>query len=729
MNQENRISINLLFGLYLVYVVFLSIVDMLNLVLFYLDKNTFIWLSTIIAAVVVMIILFLNFKHFKIIPIKLDVLFVSLSSLLLILAFFRGIRPDVSYDVGYYHVFWQYPGFQNNTEYNVFPATFLFPLSDRLFYYPRMLLGYRMGTLLNGFIVVIIYSQVRQILNKLCGSKITVLHKEWSHKSIFNPLRTLGKVVCSESFFAFFAVTTFYTILELGTYMVDICVLPILLALLQIQLDNKFKTKLIEFIYFTLLCGLAMALKITNIFFVLPMIAVFFWKKRKYLHFYTFITCFVAAVIPAAPYLIYNYTSVGNPMGSSMLNSIFKSPYFTNILNSDLRWGPQNYQELFLWPIKLIVDPRNHVSEMSLFPQIFIFVGCIASIGILIENIIKKAKTLPEENSIAIVFLVSTYLWLETSGYPRYAIFCEVLAVILAMVVVIKFLFAQHWKIIKKILALILTIGFVAQCATNTYYGFLNYYDFSWRGKITSSSSFDNYVQDIKYVFQDRGLIGTKEQQEKVDLFLSSNLLHEYAKLINPSAPIVNFETIYKDYAATSGFNYFIYYMDRVRQDAAAGKKIYDLVLPGDYPKICDTANIMGTTVTDMEFVRGNGLSVLMVKYDFLGKQNTLTDLYLSPQIFTIDADKNKSANVSGIAFIAPFVTWSTPSTHFTVNATDGTTTVELFNVDIVPQQIYNISAKLDLSPFHGIVKITVSDPVLQDWHTNAINVVVDPSQ
>ena len=89
---------------------------------------------------------------------------------LFILAFFavKGFAPDQSYDTQNYHLLSQIPGFVDNLHYHVMPGRFQmfgFRLGDRLFYPFRVLLGLRMGTLLNALAMLVIYRQVTVFLS------------------------------------------------------------------------------------------------------------------------------------------------------------------------------------------------------------------------------------------------------------------------------------------------------------------------------------------------------------------------------------------------------------------------------------------------------------------------------------------------------------------------------------------------------------------------------------
>ena len=724
MDPKNKIRADIFTLVFLLYVLCMSLCDVLNLGLYYLNLNRFLWLTAILSALAVLTAAFFLRKRIELIPTRPDALFIVFSLGIMALAFFKGVMPDTSYDVGYYHIYKQYPGYIDNINVDVFAGTFLFPLADRLFYYPRMLLGYRMGTLFNGYLMVTIFAQIRNIIRLATGSKISELHASWAKKSIFNPLRSLGRLLVSERLYAFLAVTTFYAIADLGTYLVDLTALPLLLAFLALQADGERKAGRAEFIYAALLCGLSFAMKFTNAFFIAPMLVIYILQNRKSLKVSTFFLSLLTAVIPFAPYLIYNYLSMGNPFGFPFLTGIFKTPYLPSVAENDLRWGPLSHKEMLLWPIRMITDPKSHISEISRYPQIYILAGCIATAVLFIGCVvcaIRKKKVHGGDLFMSLVYTAGLYLWLEVSGYPRYAIFLEILAVIEVSVLVIRFISAARFKIPLSILAFLIVLCLGAQCYVNTYNGAKNTYDWSWRGETGSAGYMENY----KYIFRDRGLIGTDDQRDRIDIFVSSGVLHEYCKLIDPSADIVNYWYFEKYFPTLTARDFRTYYMDMLKTDAAEGKGLYDVYVLSGYNTIADTANRMGATVKSLEYVDGNGFRVLLAGYDFSGKANTLADLYQTPQSFTVDASANKTVKVSGIAFIAPFVYWDTPVTHFTVKATDGVNTAVLLDLEIQPETFYNIDQELDLSAFTGPVTITVIDETPTDWHTNAINVSI----
>ena len=155
---ENKIRISGVLFAYTAYIVFLSITDLLAISLFYGGWNQFLW-GAILAAAVCTVILAKKFSKYcvfeRIVTHRALLLY---GTIFLVVGILRGLAPDLSHDVSQGRVYWQTPGFADNIDENVFPAgfTFFFPLSDRIFYYPRLLLGYRMGTLTNAALLILL---------------------------------------------------------------------------------------------------------------------------------------------------------------------------------------------------------------------------------------------------------------------------------------------------------------------------------------------------------------------------------------------------------------------------------------------------------------------------------------------------------------------------------------------------------------------------------------------
>ena len=73
--------------------------------------------------------------------------------------------PCIESDVAMYHTYLQENPFTDKVNFDFFPGrtrnSFLFPLGDRMFYVCRFLLGYRLGTILSYYCVIVLYYQVK----------------------------------------------------------------------------------------------------------------------------------------------------------------------------------------------------------------------------------------------------------------------------------------------------------------------------------------------------------------------------------------------------------------------------------------------------------------------------------------------------------------------------------------------------------------------------------------
>ncbi len=83
----------------------------------------------------------------------------------------KASMPNHWYDSANYHIYLQEYPFADNVSRNYFPATaiqtFTYPLADRLSTPFRHILGYRLGTLPNPLLFILIYFQTKRILAAL----------------------------------------------------------------------------------------------------------------------------------------------------------------------------------------------------------------------------------------------------------------------------------------------------------------------------------------------------------------------------------------------------------------------------------------------------------------------------------------------------------------------------------------------------------------------------------
>ena len=715
--------------IYIIYILLFSLTDIISLPLFYLNEDRFQVIVILASLFFSLGVAYFFAKHCKFKQGKFNKNKIAYWVLIFLIAFLRSLAPDTSNDVSMARVYWQTPGFVDNINENVFPAgfTFFFPLSDRLFYYPRILLGYRMGTLFNAMLVMLIFGQMCELYEQMLGDQLQELRAELAKKSIGRPIFGILTSCMNKEFFAFITISLYYVLADLGTYMIDLVAIPLLLWMLnQISSPRQYAAQQPELLFVALICGLIFALKFTNIIFIVPMLVVYLWKNRNAIHLRVFLVAIVLGILPYLPYFIYAYTSTGNPVYWTF-NAIFKSPYYPDVNFKDTRWGPQNWKEFIFWPLHLIIHPTQNVSEISKWPQIYLFMGYIGAGYALIKSRFIKHKS--AYVMIASMFFVFTLLWLKSTGYPRYAIICEMLAVFLILMMIVELLQSNSkWKCAISIA--LLTV-LTAQCALNTVGAALNMYDWSFREQITRNSLSGSYKLNSKYVFRDQGNIGTEEQRGKIDIFLSTHVRHAIMRALDENARIINGTYIANDLSSvkeSKKIDYPAYYFDMVANAEKSGAGIYDVAIANEYGHFTETANMVGAEIISMEEVHGYYVgrdTPILIGYSMTGRENTCTDLSECPT-FTFEQG-TKKIDLSGIACLPSYVQWDCDNPILQVTATVEGQTTELLELEIPQHEYIQLDEVLDIAELSkkGDVTITLQDISGQQITGNIFNLSV----
>ena len=141
----------------------------------------------------------------------------------------KSIRPDMSYDTQNYHLLSQIPGFVDNLHYHAMPGRFQmfgFRLGDRMFYPFRLLLGLRMGTLLNAAALLVLYRQVTVFLEWFGSGPGPGSPGALAAAGEGKGMRAKWAFWRRPSFLAFFLVCRFEVLQESGSYMVELAALP-----------------------------------------------------------------------------------------------------------------------------------------------------------------------------------------------------------------------------------------------------------------------------------------------------------------------------------------------------------------------------------------------------------------------------------------------------------------------------------------------------------------------
>ena len=726
--KHTDIQISCALYAYIVYILFLSISDILSLPLFYAEANQLLPAVIATAGVIAIILAWQMASYCAFDKLSKNKSLLIYMVVILLIAVLRSLAPDLAYDTSQGRVYWQDPGFVDNVDENVFPAgfTFFFPLSDRIFYYPRVLLGYRMGTLMNALVMILIFLQMYKLIHMLLGKQMESLRKDYTEKAINRPIYGILTYLMSEELFAFISVTLFYALADLGSYMIDLLAIPLLLWLLHRVLDESQQSNRVEQIFVALLCGLSFAMKFTNVIFIAPVLLVYLWQNRKEIRATTFALALIVGLLPAAPYLLYAYTSTGNPVYWTF-NSIFKSPYYPDENFKDLRWGPQNWVQVLLWPLHIILHPTERVSELSIWPQIYLMVGYLGGIYVIIKT--WKEHYTRKATLFAALFFAFVLLWLKSTGFPRYAILCEMMAVVLGAYLIVGGLAAKvKWK---KLVAMILMVALLGQCAINTVGGALNYYDWSFRWKISPDTLSSEYKLNAQEAFRDRGLIGTDEQREQIDIFLSTHLRHSIMKALDPDAPIVNGNYIVTFLSAVKeakGIDYAEYYFTKLAEEEKKGARIYDIAIANEYSEFISGANSVGAEIISLEEVDGYFIgrdTPILIEYSMTGRENTCTDLAQQPA-FEFPQGTGE-ISLTGIACLPSYVQWDYPPAILQVTVSTASGTNEVLTVEIPQHEYIQLDEVLDLSPYSkdGPVTVMLSDIGAEAIDGNIFNLKV----
>lgn len=329
---------------------------------------------------------------------KLDLL-IFVFYLILFLVFL--LRIDDFIDSVSYHLYCQKNTFIDKINFDFLPnSVFFFPLGDRIYYIFTKLLGYRFGTILSLYTIVILYYQLKRLFKCIF---INITNK----RAIF-----WSSLIC-------LSISVNMVIFQ---YFIDNFSLIILLEIFYVLVKdiNVFENK--NYLYFiTLLAGISVGVKITNI--VLAFILIMFilinniklngLKEIKKIKIYDYILLIILFVLPFFIYMIDNYTQTKNPI-FPFYNNIIKSPYLKEINGKDERLGSNNLLEFLLWPIIIVFDPIRGDDINGVVDPIW-GIGYIISIYLIIFNKNKKIS------QISLLNMIMTLFWTKfQSGYVRY---------------------------------------------------------------------------------------------------------------------------------------------------------------------------------------------------------------------------------------------------------------------------------------------------------------------
>ncbi|MEO6668681.1 MAG: hypothetical protein ABIN36_04330 [Ferruginibacter sp.] len=448
---------------------------------------------------------------------------------ILYLNFKRLMFPDVSYDVGAYHLYLQELNRHENLKnFNLVGSagggTYFFTLSYKMFGCFRKLFGFRMGVILNTALLFVCFVSIYEFLK--------LVLKNYAVK-----LKIPLLLLALSSLFVIYADNTLFV---LNSYMVDLIGIPILLELLfiivfkKLNPGNGFNVTLLFFV----LVSIAITYKLTYLPYVLVFSLCFisrnfsfFMQKKSFI-----LLGFVTLAFPSI-YLLYNYSETLNPI-FPFYNKLFKSPLYEIRNFRDERWGPHTVLEIFYYNIVCVFDKERtnewRFFSVRLLAEYFIILSCLAYL------VINKFKF--KNDFIKVVFGVSgialllNYILLIAIGYYRYGIIIEMLfgmSIILWLVYFFQkknyFLFATVF--ILASIQCVNTFNRIYKRETNL--SWYNYKDL-WRGHK------DQVQEQRNLIFRDKQPdLNDIISPLKIDGFLSSEC-DGYIRLLCPNTAIFN---------------------------------------------------------------------------------------------------------------------------------------------------------------------------------------------
>lgn len=317
-------------------------------------------------------------------------------------------KPDFSYDVDNYHIYLQENIKIDKINFDFFVGNaiqgFLFPLGDRMHYLIRTFLGYRLGTILSYYAIIVIYYQTKEIFQHFFGK----------HKLI-----PICSILCYSS-----------SILRqwIGTYYIDLFSVVFLLGVINYALKKDILKDKKNLFFVALIAGIATGIKVTNIILLIPIGIYVIIMERKNFNKKKVVEILIAVAIffiPFTLYIIDNISQTGSPL-FPYYNNIFKSEFFGDFSWKDHRFGIPSVLHALVWPIYTSSIKLGYGDDWYIADYIWA-IGYVFTIITVIYCITKRKK---ESGifSLGILSLGLTLIWIiALEGYMRYALIIPVM--------------------------------------------------------------------------------------------------------------------------------------------------------------------------------------------------------------------------------------------------------------------------------------------------------------
>lgn len=291
---SNKVKIgNGIFAIYFIYIFWVICVEWINFIYWLFCSSNLEFGIAEFLAIAIVIVVYCKFKkeivigNFNSIGLTIGIV------IILILGVAFSAYPDRAFDTLNYHLIAQNPKFKNyfieDFGYGSFQV-WGFRLADRMFYYFRYFLGYRLGTYLNTLSFVVSFVQIFTLLNKAEKKEVGLPYKILFNKSVW-------------SLIIFFSLDA---IMMYGTYYVDAIAIPVGLEVIRLLIDDyNRKVSIKNNVYFALLCGMWIGIKMTNVVYVIPCVVIYLILHVRQFRLINLMEAMIAGMFPFSEYLIY----------------------------------------------------------------------------------------------------------------------------------------------------------------------------------------------------------------------------------------------------------------------------------------------------------------------------------------------------------------------------------------------------------------------------------------
>lgn len=510
---------------YFVYIVIVWGFEAVDCICYELNIPQTTVISRIAVLIIFAILISKTRKYFELSELKINWKNFLGLFVIIVIGCLKSVYPDTCADTWGYHLIVQRPGFRNYFVDHFgkgFFQVYMFRLGDRLFTLFREILGFRYGTLLSTLILGLCYLQIQDLLKKY-------IEKNERSKSI--AFKVLG---CTE-LWAFIIVLTHYTLMNVGTYYIDILSFPIGIEVLRKLFETLYKKQNAGDIYYVaVLNGFWLALKMTNIVFIIPCVIMYIFLNRRHMTLKRLMISGLLAAIPCSIYLIVAFFDTGNPV-FPFFNSLFQSPYYLIDNFKDPRWGGITLKEKLFWLVYLVYKPEYRSCEVFAEYTFVLVVGLLSMTLILLKCIIKVLNNkweFDKEVLLAFLMIGSSILWSFTTGYARYYAFGMMLLGILA------FYILNHYQSRKLMSVVISVVTIIALAETGcTVKHFFEGREFGWR-----TWSIDTFKEQCSKVLRDQEF--AENCGADIDMFFTSST--GVAEMFDPE--IYTYNVNYKNY-------------------------------------------------------------------------------------------------------------------------------------------------------------------------------------